>query len=69
MQTTKPSASFASLETSTSGSYINYQMLRAERHHSPGFKNVFLVVLLRGGIDADEFLRRLDEQTEERPSG
>ena len=34
------------------------------RHYS-GFKNLSLVVLLRGGIDADEFLRRLDEQTEE----
>ena len=60
--------SFAWLETSTSGYYVNHQILRADLRHSPGFKDVSLVVLLRCGIDADEFLRRLDEQTWEGPA-
>jgi hypothetical protein len=57
--------SFAWLETSTIGYYVNHQILRADLRHSPGSKDVSLVVLLRCGMDADEFLRRLDEQTEE----
>ena len=55
--------SVAWLETSTIGSYVNHHMLRADLRHSPGFKDVSLVVLLRCGMDADAFLRRLDEQT------
>jgi hypothetical protein len=54
--------SFAWLETSTIGYYVNHQILRADLRHYPGFKDVSLMVLLRCGMDADEFLRRLDEQ-------